>query len=317
MKTLSKYFTLFLALLCACDDILEEDITNDTVQIIAPVSNASIEGNTVLFLWQNIDGADNYRIQITNEELTSTIDTLVSNTELKYTLNTGNYQWRVRAENFAYQSTYTFPVNFSVKETNDLSGQSVALQSPSENLYTNTAITIFNWDAINTAEHYNFQLIKKTTTGEQTIFQETNIMSNAITIEASLLDEDATYMWRVKAVNTTSESAFSERSFYLDTTVPNQPSLSEPANENTVSPSIVTFNWTNGSDTGAVTSEITNTLDIATDNSFNNIIHSENTVNNTLQYEFATPNTYYWRVVAMDAASNKSDYSTIRSIIVE
>ncbi|GGD07614.1 hypothetical protein [Hyunsoonleella pacifica] len=317
MKTLSKCLLLFLAIICSCDDILEEDITNDTVQIIYPVANTSFDGNTVRFSWQSLDGADEYRVQITTIDQLNTIDTLVPSTELKYTLNTGDYQWRVRGENFAYQSAYTFPINFSVKETNDLSGQFVALQSPSENLYTNIPVTIFNWNTINAAESYNFQLIKKTTAGEQTVFQEANIMSNSITIEASVINEDAEYIWKLKAVNTTSESEFSERSLFLDTTAPNQPGLSEPANENTISPSMVTFNWTNGTDTGDLKSEITNTLEIAADSDFNNIVHNANTVNNSLQYEFTTPNTYYWRVIAIDAASNKSDYSIVRSIIVE
>ena len=51
-----------------CDDILEEDITNDVVQTTAPSSNSVIEGNTVQFSWLGIDGADNYRIQITKQQ---------------------------------------------------------------------------------------------------------------------------------------------------------------------------------------------------------------------------------------------------------
>jgi hypothetical protein len=319
MKKLNNILllTILLCSISSCDDILEEDITNDVVEVNTPKEGTVIEGNTVQFLWQNLEGADKYRLQVITDNQLKVVDSLLPKTELAYNLDPGNYQWRIRAENFAYKTAYTFPVNFTVEETTDLSGQSVALQSPSDNLYTNTAITIFNWKPIKVAEHYSFQLIKKANGGEQAVFQDDDIKTSSITLEASLLAEDAEYLWKVKAINTTSETAFAERTFYLDTTVPNQPTLSSPNDKDTVAPSTVTFNWANGVDPGNIKSTITNTLEIATDNNFNNIVHTASTINNSLQYEFTSKDTYYWRVIAKDKASNKSDYSIIRSIIVE
>ena len=203
-----------------------------------------------------------------------------------------------------------------VQESQDLTGQSVLLEVPTENIYLNVPVTIFNWEKISAADSYEFTLIKKTS-GEQVVFQDNNVTSNSISIDALLIDEDAEYIWKVKAVNTSSETAFSERSFFIDTVIPSQPTLTTPDDETTVEPSTITFNWTNGADTGAIKSSITNTLEIATDANFNSILHAEETVNNSVQYEFTNTNTYYWRVRAIDAATNQSDYSIIRSIIVE
>ncbi len=318
MKKLNKIIILSIGIMFffSCDDILEEDISNDSVLVSLPLSGAIIEGNNVQFVWESLEGADNYRVQVINSNQIRTVDSLVSATVFSYNLDSGNYQWRVRGENFAYSTAYNFPIDFTVKESNDLGGQVVNLQTPSENFYTNAPITIFNWEKIGAADTYDFQIIKKLN-GEQGVFQDTGISENSISIDGTLLDEDAEYIWKVKAINSLTETEFSQRSFFIDTQAPNQPSLSTPNDEHTIGASTVTFNWTNGADTGEIKSNITNTLEISTDSNFGTIFHSVETENNSVQYEFTNLNTYYWRVKAIDVAGNESDYSIVRSIIVE
>lgn len=300
----------------ACDDILEKDISNDTVRVISPIKGTIVEGNTVQFSWEHLEGADDYRIQIIKSNQVYEVDSVVTTNTFKYTLNPGQYQWRIRGENFAYTTAYVFPIDFKTVASDDLSNQSVSLQTPSENFYTNNKNLICSWNAVENAESYNFILIKKLG-GEQTVFQQEGITTVSHSFNETTLDEDAEYVWKVKAVNTTTETSFAERSFFIDTAIPGQPSLSLPADEETIAPSTITFNWTNGADSGNIQSAITNTLEISTDVNFNTITHSASTVNNSIQYEFISDNTYYWRVKAVDAANNQSDYSTVRSIIVE
>jgi hypothetical protein len=85
----------------------------------------------------------------------------------------------------------------------------------------------------------------------------------------------------------------------------------------TESISTVTFNWDNGSDTGNIQSQITNSIEIATDVNFSNIIDTTNTINSNSQYEFTTVGSYFWRVRAVDAASNVSVYSTVWTLVIE
>lgn len=316
MKNLNKPFLLLLLLLSfSCDDILEEDITNDTVKIIAPVEGVTIEGNTVQFSWEDLDGADDYRIQIIKSNQVYEVDSLVTNSVFTYVLTPGAYQWRVRAENFAYITGYIFPVNFTVETSDNLANQNVALITPSIDFYTNNTNIILTWGDIPSATSYSVELIKSLS-GEQVVFQKDDILSTNITINPNDIDEDAEYIWKVKAINATSKTVFSQRAFFIDKTLPNQPSLTSPADKDTET-TTVTFNWTNGVDSGNVKSEITNTIEIASDSDFNSIIHSASTTNNSHQYVFSTVGTYYWRVVAIDAATNKSDYSIVRSVTVE
>lgn len=318
MKKQNKILLILISffLICACDDILEEDITNDIVQIISPIEGVVIEGNTVQFRWEALEGASDYKIQIIKSNQVYEVDSLVTTNTFTYTIDDGDYKWRVRGENFAYQTPYNFPVNFTVEESEDLSNQTVALNTPSTSFYTNNTNLTFTWSKINIADSYSFELVKNLS-GEQTVFQEADITATSLNIDASLLDEDSEYIWKVKAINTASESSFAERSFFIDTENPSQPSLSLPADEEAVNPSLITFNWTNGSDTGNIQSVITNTLEISTGIDFNTILHSNKTENNSAQYNFESANTYYWRVKAVDVASNESDYSVVRSIIVE
>ncbi len=318
MKKLNNITILVVVLFLsfACDDILEEDITNDNVQIISPLEGTLVEGNTVQFLWKEVSGADKYRIQITKREKGLEVDSLINAANFVYNLGPGDYQWRIKAENFAYQTDYIFPVSFKMQASDNLTNQSVILKTPSENIYTNNKNLIFTWEGLSNVDGYAFVFIKKLE-GEQTVLEKNDIGATSFNIEASVIDEDAEYIWSVKAVNATSQTPFSKRSLFIDTVTPNQPTLSAPVDKVEISPSKVTFNWANGTDSGTIQSAITNTLEISDDIDFNTLLHSSSTSNNSLEYEFSSTGTYYWRVRAIDGATNKSDYSIARSVIIK
>ena len=318
MRKFNTTFLMILSLtaLLSCDDVLEEDITNDNMQIISPTEGTIISGNTASFSWHSLDGADDYRIQILNNQQQYIVDSLVGNTSFSYILNPGNYQWRVKGKNFAYETAYTFPVNFSMEASDELSNQNIVLLTPSANLYTNNDNHNFTWNGIPSAETYTFEIIKNLN-GQQTILQEPTLTTTSFNPNASTFNEDAEYIWKVKAVNATSETVFSQRSLFLDRESPNQPALVSPADQETTSTMTVTFNWTNGADTGNIQSQITNTIEIASDINFNTLIHTSNTINNSYQYDFTSVGTYYWRVIAKDGALNISDPSVFRTIIIE
>ena len=111
-----SYLFLMLGLLSfiSCDDILEEDISNDIVQTTYPFEGAVIESNVVNFQWEELDGAKKYRVQVLDFDETVVLDSLVTKTSFLCPLSPGNYQWKVRGENFAYESNYSFSSTFSV-----------------------------------------------------------------------------------------------------------------------------------------------------------------------------------------------------------
>ena len=320
MKRINKALAIFalLSVAYACEDIVEEDISNDSVQIIAPTEGVTIEGNTVNFSWMELDGADNYRIQISNEVQTIIVDSLLTGTTFNHNISPGDYQWRSKRVNFAYETAYTFPSGFSVEASDNLDNQSLELLTPSNGIYTNDDNFTFTWTPIETADSYTFELVKNDG-GEQTVLGPiTDIVTGNYTIDDStVFDVDAEYIWKVKAVNATSATPNSQRSLFIDRVAPNQPALVSPTDMDTTTNLTVNFNWTNGTDTGNLQSAITNTMEIASDVDFNSVIETFNTANNTHQFTFDSIGTYYWRVKANDAAGNASDNSIVRSIVIE
>lgn len=318
MRTINKIlFVALITVIYSCEDIVEEDITNDNITINYPQNNQQIESNVVTFQWNLLDGADKYRIQVYSSGQNIVLDSLVNSNQFTHSLNPGSYQWRVRGENFAYQTAYTFPATFTLIETSDLTNQQVILSSPANNLYTQNITPTFTWTGVNAAESYTLQLIN-VSAGNNIIHEQTGIIGTSFTPSNTIIIQDAQYLWKVKAVNSTSETAFTSRTFYIDRTSPNQVQNTLPANEAIINDgTVVNFTWAAPNDTGAVTSPIQYTIQIATDQSFSNIVQSDNMSITSYQYTFNSTGDYYWRVKATDMAGNQGSYSSYFKVTVQ
>lgn len=305
MKTTKILFALFFTvLLYSCEDIIEEDITNDIVQVIYPVNNEVVESNVVNFQWNNLEGADDYRIQIFGTNSSIVLDSLVGQNSISLPLNQGNYQWRVRGENSAYTSSYSLNNTFSVVETDNLTNQQVLLSSPSDSFYTNNANVVLTWQTLSAADTYSFEL-SRINNGELVINQQSNLTSNSVTLNNTLLNQNAEYRWKVKAVNATSSTAFYSRKFYLDTVLPNQPSNVTPLNNSTqIINQPITFNWSIPADSGVVQSPLIYTIEFSNTLAFTTVILSSNVSVNSFQQTFTASGDYYWRIIAKDQAGN-------------
>lgn len=312
MKIVNKFILAFICLsFFGCEDILEEDISNDIIISIYPTEDLIIESNVVNFQWNDLDGADDFRLQVFNTSQIKVIDTLISETQIVLPLTEGIYQWRVRGENSAYQSTYSLPVSFEVNESEDLTSQQVILSSPTSNYTTNNYNLTLGWNSLSAADYYNLELINNTL-GGTIVFQQNNILVTNFTLNNSALNQDGNYTWKIKGVNNSSATGFSTRDFSLDTVIPNQPINSLPANNSTqlINQSI-TFNWSIAPDSGTIQSSISYRIEISNDINFATIIQTSNVSTNTFQQLFNTSGDYYWRIKAIDAAGNNSSYSSI------
>jgi len=162
MKKINRVSFIAIALLLfACSDVLEKDITNDMVELISPMNYEEIESNVVSFKWNSLTDADKYRIQIFKTDRTKILDSLITKTNLTYPLPQGEYQWRVRGENFAYQSSYSLQADFAVVESTDLTNQQIILKSPADDYYTKSNSLTCSWSNLTMAEIYEFELFKQ------------------------------------------------------------------------------------------------------------------------------------------------------------
>jgi len=310
MKAINKIILISLAILTySCEDILEEDITNDIVQIISPAKDTKIESNVVSFKWNSLKGADKYRIQVFTTDQVLLLDSLTTKANLILPLNAGNYIWRVRAENYAYQSTYSFPSGFSTTIPDDLTNQQVILSSPDNDKFVNFINVTLNWIPLNKATSYSAKVVN-TVTGEE-VFSKSDLTENSVMLDKPTL-VDGNYEWRIKAKNTDSETKqYSSRKFNIDTTPPNQPKNMLPVENSTQTVNTaVTYTWSIPTDVGLAKSQISYVVEIAGDTTFSSIYQTINSNTTTLQYTSTTTGVYYWRVRAIDGAGNIGPDST-------
>jgi len=114
------FYILLLFIAFACDDITEvEDISENVVSVLAPTDNSILIEGDVVFSWNSIEDAENYRIQVATPDFDNAtqivLDSVVSLTNISKNLQLGNYQWRVRAENSEYQTIFTTQ-SFTIEE---------------------------------------------------------------------------------------------------------------------------------------------------------------------------------------------------------
>lgn len=311
MKTINKilFFISISVFAISCDDVFEEDITDANVHIIAPLDNSTIESNVVTFRWNSISGAKKYRIQVYSGNQSMVLDTLVGSTNFTFPIVGGFYDWRIRAENSAYQSSYNFPVGFQVIESNNLNNQQMILNNPSGGSYFNHTSVTCSWQQLSAADSYDFELYNHQ--NGQSYYS--NAMANTmLAIPAGELAQDSKYTWKVRAKNAFSATAFSSRDFWIDRVNPNPPTLAAPLNNsnNNIGQEI-DFSWTMPGDSGNVQSPIVSyTIEISRESTFVTY-QSSSATSVGFEQSFTDTGAYFWRVKAVDAANNTGSYSSV------
>ena len=306
-------------LFVACDDVLEEDISDKNITIVSPLENATVVGNTVPFQWQAVNGADTYTVQVRNASNVILVDSTVNTNALTYPLTEGTYSWRVKGGNFAYQTPYTFPVTFKIEASTDLSIQEVILNTPSDNFYTNnTNNVVVTWTGISTATSYNFALDKNVSGAVSTVDQAQGLTGVNYTIPQATFTGDAAYIWKVKALNATSQTNFSTRTIKVDTEVPGVVSFASPAADFETTETTIQFQWNNATETGVVQSPLTSVLEIATSSTFASatMVQTYEVNAETKSHTFSGNGVYYWRVRNKDAAGNNGVFGGHRKLTI-
>ncbi len=318
-KNSYKYSILsMLLVLYSCSAIEATDISNNEINTIIPIEESILTSNIVNFKWSVIENADEYHIQVVSpsfdNSLEFALDSIISETSINFSLNPNQYQWRVKALNNISETNYSSPINFQVDEVVQLTDQTVILNFPDDEVYLNSIQNNFTWENLAHSDYYLYQLVKGNEFSNDVIEQNTT-ENNFYLLNTSQLDDDV-YTWKVKGINSFSETPFSFRKFFFDTVIPNTPILLSP-NDNETSTSDVTFKWNLGVDQGNIHSPVTSVIEVSISSDFNTLFDSINVSNNEIDFSFSTTGVFYWRVKAFDEAGNISFYSNPRIITIE
>jgi len=318
MKKLNVFLILLLAVLCiACDDVFEEDISDDEVFPFFPLEGDVVSGNSVNFQWDFLEDVDSYRIQVLSADGNTGIvlDSLVTTTSLRVNIPSGEYSWSASGENFAFSTPFFDPINFSVEFSDDLSNQSVQLLTPSDNFITNTLPIIYTWTPLEAAESYTFGL-QRVLNGTTTVLDENTGINVSIEPAADNYEEDAEYIWSVQAINENSTSQPVQRSLLLDRTVPEIPTLLSPVQSELFDTDTILFSWTLPTDTGNIQSARSSVIQFSQSASFDVIIATETLSAASTTTTFELTGELFWRVRVDDAAGNSSAFSEVRSFTI-
>ena len=219
------FFIVGLLAVFSCDDIIEvPDISDEVVSILAPTDGATLTNTSVTFNWNAVEDAENYRLQIATPtfdaaqqiEIDRLIDvaSLAEGLSFTTTLQSGGYEWRIRAENSAYQTAYTTQSFEVLAPIVDISNEQVVLLAPANSTVFNTTSTInFSWEAVLNAEQYTIQIATPDFDNPLEIVDNQTLSDTNVSV-SNLGAQD--YEWRVRAENAEYQTTFTTRSFTVE-----------------------------------------------------------------------------------------------------
>ena len=111
------YITLILLCALGCEAVFEDDLSNNSVNLLAPLNNTQVKAGDIAFTWEQVEEADSYQLQIAMPSFENAnqilLDSITDGNRVIHNLDVGTYQWRVRGTNSAYETPYS-TVSFEV-----------------------------------------------------------------------------------------------------------------------------------------------------------------------------------------------------------
>lgn len=292
--------------IAACSDLFEKDLEPESVVLTTPMDMDTLENYTVNFWWQELEGADNYRVQIVSGSFSLPnaliFDSISEANVFDLTLSPGEYEWRVKGINGSSETDYT-TFSFFINQNEDLSQEQLIFKTPLNNEIFNTISVDVSWFLNLKANDY---LLDVTENGSNVLPTITTSQDNA---QISLYE--GVFECSLQGRNNTSISTASARTFTIDTTAPAAPSLNLPLVNELVDTNFISFDWTHGS---SLTS-ISDSLFIYSDSLVTLVdVYVESGEQSDIT--FSTSGVYYWRVRSVDQAGNRSAYSAVRKFTI-
>src|SRR6185503_325877 len=237
-----------------------------------------------------------------------------TNSQAKSGLADATFCWKVRAVDAhgnasAYSSTFEFTVDTTPPDVPDLS-------TPTDGSTIGTDSPTLQWSDESTsgATNYDVLFVTKGASCDFTGQSPTNVSTNS---QAKSGLADATFCWKVRAVDAHGNaSAYSSVfEFTVDTTPPDVPDLSSPADGSTIGTDSPTLQWSDESPSGATNYDV---LFVTKGASCDFTSQSPTNVSTNSQAKSGLADaTFCWKVRAVDAHGNASAYSSTFEFTVD
>jgi hypothetical protein len=277
--------------------ILEKDISGQTIKLLSPITGTTTEIASQTFWWEKVEGATYYRLQIVSPSFDATekliLDTLVSKDKFMVTLDPSGYEWRVRAENSAWQTQW-MKGQLQINTILDITRKNVNLLYPG--LVINTNTIRFQWDNVPNAKNYSFVVHKDQWDGDYAV-TPTLVDTTFLVMGLS----DGKYVWGVKAQNSMFETPYSQKNLMVDATAPLIPVLISPSDIAKVNKTLISFQWKSSDLTSGIAQD---TLKVFSDSLLTKLVKSVVSESQQAQISFTDSTAYYWTVRSVDKFGN-------------
>ena len=179
-------------------------------QLLLPANGATYIPETVMLSWDSIPDATGYTLQLSHDPefalLTGGGRTTTASYEISGLTLDSTYHWRVRAENGVGESAWSRPFSFSTKTAQAETPSKPLLISPADASGDATLPTELVWERAKNATSYIVEISPDESFGEES----TRLAALEPTAVAADLEKGTTYRWRVRALNESGPSAWSD-----------------------------------------------------------------------------------------------------------
>jgi hypothetical protein len=185
-----------ITVIVSCDDIFVDDISDESITLIAPNDSLLTQELNHTFVWEKLQGATEYQVIISAGAVLT--DTIVAKTSLFHKLDTGVYQWCVRGMNGGYETPFSCrSLEIGEKIPEDISAEIVVLTAPSNNLETKNTKQVFLWESVEGATKYELIIASPSLASPENGVVTKVLNTTTYTAELEL----GKYQWCVKAMN--------------------------------------------------------------------------------------------------------------------
>ena len=303
--------SLVLVMVFGCTDVLEQDLDEDQITLLAPADNLVTTEVSQVFWWEASDEVTGYRIRVVSPSFDSIArlvidEPITEGLTFETTLPAGVYQWTVVGTN-SFSETTPIARNLTILDdsTQNLITQTILLVGPEENQSQSDSMVSFLWQEVEVASNYRIQIATPDFSNSSFIIEDLIVDSD--NYSTNLPEGD--YQWRVRGENDTSVTPYSTGTFFIDNSAPTAPILNAPADRDTVSSPVI-ISWSIDE------SSTQDTLYIYSDSLLNDLVLQVGLSETSYTFTNAILDRYFWRLRSVDSAGNVSSFSSPRSFHV-
>ena len=203
-----------------------EDISDKTVQIVAPVHGSKINPGSTTFLWKEIKGATSYHLTVVGPSFANARTVLVDQvfsapengshpTSHTVDIPEGEYEWKIVASNSHYQTKdQAYSLSVITTGPKDISGSTVSIISPFDGASLTAGEITFLWSELVGATSYHITIVGPTFQSSAVVIADDVITSRSFKVNIPA----GRYQWSIRALNEKYQTV--ERVFSFEVTEP-------------------------------------------------------------------------------------------------